>query len=92
MSQKLFRFLIGELKSLRVICKHPGCGGIIEMPLSSVIGKNSPITCPLCDKPLQHQMPNNHLAQLARSIEAIAMAGIADVEFLLPLDNDAAMP
>ena len=85
MSETLFRFLLGELTSLRARCKKPGCGGVVELPLASLVGRNTSIRCPLCDDPLQEHVPNNHLANLARAMEALAAAGNADVEFTLPL-------
>jgi hypothetical protein len=89
MSEKIFRFLLSELKSLRAICKQPGCGGVVELPLDAISGKKTSIRCPVCDNPLQQPTPNNHLANLAKAIESVTTSGVADVEFSLPLTDDA---
>ncbi|HZY85540.1 MAG TPA: hypothetical protein VFE78_11970 [Gemmataceae bacterium] len=51
MSEKLIRFLLSELGTIRIICHNkvhptgPECGGIVEVPLAKL---GSVDKCPLC--------------------------------------------
>lgn len=83
MSEHLFRFLLTELVTVRVVCGH--CKAIIEVPTDELDKVFRTGVCHVCTMPLQ--LPGrNHLAQLA---EAIRWLGTEQdklkVEFVIPI-------
>ena len=48
MSEKITRYLLSEIKTIRVVCKK--CGGVVEMPiLSASDALTSQMTCRFCN-------------------------------------------
>ena len=48
MSEKVWKFLLIELETVRVHCQATGCGGIIESPVDTVGQKVRGLRCPFC--------------------------------------------
>lgn len=92
MSEKLLRFLLSELKTVRVLCKDAACGAITEMPIGKLDAmlRAKQCACPVCGRSFLSppDVGQNYFAMLA-----IAIAGLAaiksnvEVEFVL-LDTD----
>ena len=91
MSERLFKFLLTELKTVRLICPH--CTGVIEVSVKE-LGKrfDSNPACPLCSKPFVTMEPgpdklSTALGRLADAILELQHDKRAvKVEFVLP-DN-----
>ncbi len=81
MSERLFSFLLSELKTMRIICKNPNCGSVLEIPLSRMQDKSGTWKCSVCCEPIQSN--ENHLAKLAQSILDVQKDKLADVGFAL---------
>lgn len=82
MSEKLFRFLLSELKTIRIICK--GCHGIIELPPGKIAHQLAAVQCPLCRVSFGHS-ENYQLAKLAEAIHELSKPDApVTVEFLIP--------
>ena len=88
MSKKLLTFLLSELTTVRVICRHAGCGAITEVPidaLQTMLGNE----CPVCRTRFLAQAPP-HVQQATFADLAKAINGIAankdrvEIEFVLP--------
>jgi hypothetical protein len=76
MSEKLLRFLLSELKLVRLLCKKDGCvGGVVELPLNRLTVIRG--GCPLCGNPFHLTMPaqefTNPLTMFAKSAEWLEM-------------------
>jgi predicted Zn finger-like uncharacterized protein len=46
MSETLFRFLLSEMKTLRITCKN--CKAAAEAPLEKLAARDAPMRCPVC--------------------------------------------
>ena len=87
MSKKLLAFLVSELAVVRLICKRPGCGVVVEMPVAALAGSpDPPAACPACRRDYgPFGNPGNALARLAQAVKDIQHhAANSDVEFVLP--------
>lgn len=84
MSEKLFRFLVSEIKSMRVICKNKDCGTVLEIPLKKLEDGRGEIQCPVCKNWLQKGGINCHLSDLAAALDRFSKLDYVDVEFTLP--------
>lgn len=86
MSEKLFRFLMDELKTVRVHCK--ACGGTVELEITKLDSRFLANHCPLCNVDLEWSKaphdynPFKELGKLARYFQGIKDK--AQVEFTLP--------
>ena len=68
MSETLFRFLLSELITARVVCMK--CGGIAEFPADQLDTYFGSAVCHFCKQALQ--MPtNNGLAMLGKAIRTL---------------------
>jgi hypothetical protein len=96
MSEKLLRFLLSELKTVRVICNGKvngkSCGMIYEMSIESL--SNHIDHCPVCHQKFIFPKPGipngtiHPLANLADAIEELERRRDGfEVQFVLP-DND----
>jgi hypothetical protein len=54
MSRKLLAFLLSELRTVRVICKNPACGAVVELPIERLGVKMHDARCRVCDTALIH--------------------------------------
>ena len=87
MSEHLLRFLVSELKLVRVRCKGPTCGMTFEMPVKALVGRFPQSKCPLCGHMFQWKTvaEGDPLTDLAVAI--LRLAGDEDkveVQFVLP--------
>ena len=89
MSRKLFAFLLSELKTVRLICKNPKCGGVTELTVERLGTKFfDKAECPLCRAEFfGDRQVLNPLLQLARTVQEIQKrSAVVEVEFVLPAD------
>lgn len=86
MSETLLKFMLDELQIVRVICRKPGCGAILESKMSDLARFFAGGRCTVCGEYLH--LPNdktNQLAALARVMGSIAASkDLFQVEFVLP--------
>ncbi len=96
MSETLFKFLLSKISTIRIHCRNPECGGIVEIPISKLGSTTYRVcTCPLCRKPFDDGsfLIDNMGPVSGRDLFAI-LAGIlirlnaikdkVDIEFVLP--------
>lgn len=86
MSKHLLSFLLSELKTLRVICKQPGCGFVVEVGLERFLANQSAfVQCRFCGKEFEGSTTGSlPLAQFATAIRAMSNAAErVDLEFIL---------
>jgi hypothetical protein len=89
MPEHLFRFLLSELKVVRLRCKEPGCGVVTDVDLATAGGRRLE-GCPICRHPFQNP-PDGHtmyysMSDMLRAMHSIALSDKVDVEFVLPQD------
>jgi hypothetical protein len=84
--EKIFRFKIGELLRMRILCKQPGCDGVVDVPVKNATTMRGDLRCPCCKKALMLDAKPD-VVQLAEAIQYFAEKnGMADVEFCLPAE------
>jgi hypothetical protein len=98
MSRKLLAFLLSELNTVRIICKSPGCGAVIEVSFEQMRVFFQNPRCAICSQPFVLPNPSGHQATANQPNEFIALGEAvarlksnlsrADIEFILP-DNSA---
>ena len=81
MSETVLKFLLSELKTVRIHCLTPGCGGIAEVPVDR-LGQS--IGCPLCRTVWLDKGQQPLLRGLAAAMAAMSGASEISVEFVLP--------
>jgi hypothetical protein len=88
MSEKVLRFLLSELETVRLICRN--CKIVIEMPTSKLADTDSGISCPTCRAffPKGQNKEEDHLGDLARAIWGLKNLG-QEIEFVIPAGDDA---
>ena len=75
MSEKLFRFLLNELKTIRVHCGH--CSVTVEIEIDLLEQKFKTRSCPVCQEKFElDRVPNDYnpfreLAKVAEFFEAV---------------------
>lgn len=85
MSETLFKFLLSELKTVRVRCRHNGCGAVVEIPTAELGHKFGNGHCPVCQQVLQLPGDNNGFIQLAEAVKNLTGAkSNVEIEFALP--------
>jgi hypothetical protein len=82
-SEKLFRFLLSELKTIRVICKNGVCGAIVEVPVDQAIKTFRNDQCPVCHKSF---VPASIMSLAIAIQELNQKKDEVDVEFVIPLE------
>ena len=93
MSRKLLAFLLGELKTVRVLCRNQTCGMAYEMSLDQFVRhKDDFLRCKFCNHDFH---PTNAgpppLLALAEALKgAQGLPSAFDVEFVLPEGEPAA--
>lgn len=89
MSEKLFKFLLSELNTVRVHCRN--CDAIIEIPFDKIGSTFPSCACPLCRHTFDTgTWESGHLFQiLAEAFRRIkAIKERVEVEFVLPDRNE----
>ena len=82
MSETLFRFMLKEIESFRIICK---CGTTVEISLDRLNGMSQNlIKCQVCENVIQNAGSQN-LINLAKDIIAIRNMNHFSVGISLPL-------
>jgi hypothetical protein len=81
MSERLFKFLLSELHTVRVLCKNPKCGMTSELPIALL--RNYGNTCHHCQA-LLCDPSRNDLKSFAEVAELLAGSGLVGLEFVLP--------
>jgi len=86
MSEHLFKFLLSELKTVRLHYKHPGCGAVIEVTADRLAKVFQEGDCPVCKLPLVPAVKGagNDFGRLADVLRAFGASQDVDVEFVLP--------
>jgi hypothetical protein len=89
MSETLFKFLLSELRFIRLRCKKANCGGVAELPVGRLQAMTGICRCPSCGEQFLTRQGKFH-----RDVDSLAAFGIAigelssseafDVEFVIP--------
>ena len=88
MSERLFRFNLKELKTIRLVCKNPDCGAVLEVPIERMRGMTGIILCQACkSETTPFQRGDNLLKELADVMLKVRDAGYVDVGFSLPVEE-----
>lgn len=90
MSERILKVLLSELATVRLRCKHDGCGTVFEMPLRSLADRKYE-KCPVCARPLVEFPKNEHcygLNDLAKAIAFIETQKNLGVEFVIPEQSE----
>lgn len=84
MGETLYRFLLGEVRILRVRCKT--CSTVIEVELAKVELTFSTDCCPVCHRPFQPARADAaELKHLAESLQRLnALSSTVEVELTFP--------
>jgi hypothetical protein len=87
MSEHLFRFLLSELTTVRIVCAK--CGGVIETSIDKLSKVKRCPTCPADFRDYTNHMRDDDrpslFADLAETLKkAQSHKGLAEVEFVLP--------
>jgi hypothetical protein len=89
MSERMFRFLLSELKIIRLVCKSPGCNKVTEVRLEDLAPPGMLrkfIKCPFCEAdydPLSNGESAIHkFAAAAKLLQS--MSKIVEIEFSIP--------
>jgi DNA repair exonuclease SbcCD ATPase subunit len=93
MSETVLRILLGELKTVRILCKgHSGrsCKGVVELSVEAMAELYKDQKCPLCGADIPNTS-TNHLEQLGKALVALRDFKTFDVEFVIP-EKPAAKP
>lgn len=85
MSEKLLKFLLSELDTVRLVCRHKGCDAIVELPMEALARSSfNAFVCPVCQNGIQPAGQNN-LKALADAWKSLkSMNSFLDVEFVIP--------
>lgn len=86
MSETVLKILLGELKTVRILCKGKngkGCRGIVELPVEAIAELYRDQKCPLCGVDIPNTS-TNHLEQLGKTLIALRDFKTFEVEFVIP--------
>lgn len=82
MSEKLFKFLLSELKTVRFRCVK--CGTVTEMDIDKAEVRLQDPRCPVC-KEAWGTVDPNHFVNFAAAVRGIrGRTDVVEVEFVLP--------
>lgn len=87
MSEKLFKFLLSELKTVRLVCNNPRCGAVIELTVERMRAKCEFAQCFVCKEDFfgPHGSQLNPLTKLADAIlEMQKHTKAIEIEFVMP--------
>jgi hypothetical protein len=80
MAEKQLRFRLSELKTIRVICRQPVCGAIVEIPIEALEKVFSEPRCPVCESSFAES-----ISTLGHAIHVLsAVRDLVDIEFVIP--------
>lgn len=84
MSETVLKFFLSELKVVRIHCKGPTCGAIIETDVAKLGAFFAKGVCPVCGAVVQPP-GNPNLEKLAQAIDGLSrQTDRLEVEFVLP--------
>lgn len=85
MSKKLFSFMIGELRTIRLICKVKNCGAVSEFGIDRLV-KAPMLRCPCCKAEYANASADDPLVMLGKALQELSRdTENLDVEFVLPV-------
>lgn len=94
MSMRLLKLFFNELKTVRIICQHNDCNGVVELSLEQLEkaadSRSRPCQCPVCGVSFHTttatmEVINDPLSLLARTARSLAGAEHRfRIEFVLP--------
>lgn len=99
MSEKLLRtFRLSDITTVRLICKHPGCGAVTEVTLDRLEKCFQSGSCKVCNAPfnvVEQGRDFNHprymaswLCEFAKCVEALKKDSVTvDLEFAVPIQD-----
>ncbi|HEY7329019.1 MAG TPA: hypothetical protein VH592_15355 [Gemmataceae bacterium] len=99
MSEKLMRtFKLNEIATVRLVCKHPGCGAVTEVTLDRLEKCFQDGRCKVCSAPFnvvemgvpftnpRHMM--SWLCEFAKCVEVLTKSDVmVDLEFAVPIQE-----
>jgi hypothetical protein len=96
----LHTFRLGELDTVRLVCKHQGCGSVTEVPLGRLEQAFQNGCCKVCGNPwgvLEDSPGPRHgtswLAEFAAAVASLRKAGVmVDIEFPIPAQGVCKLP
>lgn len=86
----MFAFLLGELKTVRLICQREGCGAVTEVTPDKLESVGHRGNCPVCGQdlypatPFQNANPIVKLALALQAVQAAQKPGAVQVELVMP--------
>jgi hypothetical protein len=85
MSETIFKILLSELNVVRIICRNPQCGAILELPLTELSRLLDKCQCKYCETTFRVGNADcfTTLAQAIRGLNSIKEK--VGVEFVLPV-------
>ena len=87
MSETILKFLLDEMKIVRLKCRNNKCGVVIEMPVNDIDKFIIDCQCPSCRQsfrgPKDLGSPD-FLEQLSKAFRGLALTNGVAVEFVLP--------
>jgi hypothetical protein len=87
-SEKVLKFYLDELQTIRVTCRNGVCGATVEAPIEHAEHLFSS-QCPVCKKEYLGQPGSSPVALLAKVIrELAAVKGHVQIAFVLPDKSD----
>lgn len=95
MSETLFKFLLSEVRAVRITCRREfsgaPCGGTVEVPVARL---HRVKTCPVCGEDFLKDSAARLFADLRHAVENVAGLGAGEpgVELVLPGGPTAAPP
>jgi hypothetical protein len=87
MSEHLWKFLLSELSTLRIVCQHENggnkCGAAIEVTVDHLFGKDERLKCPICQNTIAAPdgMKGDYLKTFAGVVKALQNSGL-DISFI----------
>lgn len=89
MSERLFKFLLSELKLIRIRCKYESCNAVVELPISDLETMPEIANCPVCKRAIlpYPELPKDlvRFSDFARAVRVLGNPkNPADIEFVLP--------
>lgn len=90
MSEKLLKFLLSELRTIRICCKGKRlngaeCGAVFEFRLEHLSAAfPNKCECPFCQTTFQAATAEHPFRLLSESLERLAKLKTLEVEFVMP--------
>ncbi len=90
MSETVLKFLVSELRIVRIICQNNKCAAVVETTVDDLDRYFRGWCCPLCKEPFRHDdLGNNFLTELQNALRGLKkIQDKVQVEFVLPVKND----